>query len=99
MSGFHREIMEHRIPLHSESKPKQQNLRQMKPAVSLKVKEQIQKHLDAKLLQAVKHPSWLANIVVVPKKDGRVQVCIDFRDLNATSPNDCFPLPHRCAHG
>lgn len=37
---------------------------------------------------------WLANIVVVPKKDGKVLVCIDFRDLNAASPKDYFPLLH-----
>ncbi|PKI44257.1 hypothetical protein CRG98_035331 [Punica granatum] len=28
------------------------------------------------------------------KKDGRVRVCIDYRDLNKASPKDNFPLPH-----
>ena len=28
------------------------------------------------------------------KKNGNVRDCIDFRDLNKTSPNDDFPLPH-----
>ncbi|RVW31074.1 Transposon Tf2-12 polyprotein [Vitis vinifera] len=31
---------------------------------------------------------------VVPKKDGKVRVCVDFRDLNKASPKDDFPLPH-----
>ena len=30
----------------------------------------------------------------VPKKDGKVRVCVDFRDLNRASPKDDFPLPH-----
>lgn len=40
------------------------------------------------------YPEWLANIVPVPKKDGKVRMCIDFRNLNKASPKDDFPLPH-----
>ena len=28
------------------------------------------------------------------KKDGKVRVCVDFRDLNKASPKDDFPLPY-----
>ena len=42
----------------------------------------------------VEYPEWLANVVPVPKKDGNVRVCVDFRDLNKVSPKDDFPLPH-----
>uniref|UniRef100_A0A2N9FJ75 Uncharacterized protein n=1 Tax=Fagus sylvatica TaxID=28930 RepID=A0A2N9FJ75_FAGSY len=34
------------------------------------------------------------NIVPVPKKDGKVRMCVDYRDLNRASPKDNFPLPH-----
>ncbi|RVX00887.1 Transposon Ty3-I Gag-Pol polyprotein [Vitis vinifera] len=51
--------------------------------------------LDPSIVQhLVKYPEWLANVVPVPKKDGKVRVCVDFRDLNKASPNDDFPLPH-----
>ena len=30
----------------------------------------------------------------VPKKDGKVHMCVDFRDLNKACPKDDFPLPH-----
>jgi len=33
-------------------------------------------------------------VVVVPKKDGKIRVCVDYRDLNKASPKDDFPLPH-----
>ncbi len=45
-------------------------------------------------LLSVQYPQWLANIVPVPKKDGKVRMCIDYRDLNKASPKDDFPLPH-----
>ncbi|PKI72454.1 hypothetical protein CRG98_007154 [Punica granatum] len=28
------------------------------------------------------------------KKDGRVRVCVDYRDPNKANPKDNFPLPH-----
>ena len=28
------------------------------------------------------------------KKDDKVRVCVDFRDLNKASPKDDFPFPH-----
>ena len=36
----------------------------------------------------------MANVVPIPKKDGKVKVCVDFRDLNKINPKDDFPLPH-----
>ncbi len=36
----------------------------------------------------------MANVVPVPKKDGNVRMCVDFRDLNRVCPKDDFPLPH-----
>ena len=37
---------------------------------------------------------WIANVVLVPKKDGKVRMFVDFRDLNKTFPKNDFPLPH-----
>ncbi|RDY05455.1 hypothetical protein CR513_10707, partial [Mucuna pruriens] len=45
-------------------------------------------------LAVVEYPQWVANIVLVPKKDEKVQMCVDYKDLNRASPNDNFPLPH-----
>ena len=58
------------------------------------MKEEIQKQLSVWFISVVEYPKWLANVVPVPKKDGNVRVCVDFRDLNKVSPKDDFPLPH-----
>lgn len=45
-------------------------------------------------LEVTEYSEWLVNIVPVPKKDGRVRMCVDFRDLDKVSPKDDFPLPY-----
>ena len=42
----------------------------------------------------VEYLEWLDNVVPVPKKNGKVRVCVDFRDLIKASPKDDFALPH-----
>ena len=58
------------------------------------MKEKIQKQPSVGFLSVVKYPEWLTNVVPVPKKDGKVRVCVDFKDLNKVSAKDDFPLPH-----
>ena len=41
-----------------------------------------------------KNQHWVANVMPIPKQDGRLRVCVDFKDLNQASPNDDFPLFH-----
>ena len=38
-------------------------------------------------------PEWLANTVVVKKKNGKWRVCVGFTDLNRACPKDPFPMP------
>ena len=58
------------------------------------MKKEIQKQLGVSFLSVVEYPEWLANVILVPKKDDKVRVCVDFRDLNKATPKDDFPLPH-----
>ena len=60
----------------------------------LKIKEEVKKQFDVGFIGVAKYPEWVANIVPVPKKDGKVRMCVDYRDLNRASPKDNFPLPH-----
>ncbi|KAL6337991.1 hypothetical protein AAG906_007791 [Vitis piasezkii] len=60
----------------------------------LDVKEEIQKQLSVGFCSIVEYPEWLANIVLVPKKDDKVRVCVDFRNRNKASLKDDFSFPH-----
>ena len=94
MPGLDPSIASHRIPTLPHVEPKKQKLRRMRPDMSLKIKEEVLKQLEAGFLEVATYPEWIANIVPVPKKDGRVRMCVDYRDLNKASPKDDFPLPH-----
>ena len=62
--------------------------------MSLKINEEVKKQFDANFLAIAGYPEWVTNIVPVPKKDGKVRMCMDYQDLNRVSPKDNFPLPH-----
>ena len=94
MPGISRDIAQHTIPLILGMKLIKQKLRRMNPDVALKIKEEIKKILTAGFIWVSKYPEWVANVVSVPKKDGRVRMCVNYKDLNKASPKDDFPLPH-----
>jgi hypothetical protein len=35
----------------------------------------------------------LSPIVIIPKKNGKLKICIDFKKLNAATKKDPYPLP------
>jgi len=56
------------------------------------VKAKVQRLLDANVIRQVKYSEWLANVVLVLKKNGKMRMCIDFIDLNKSYKKDSFPL-------
>ncbi|XP_075658434.1 uncharacterized protein LOC142628249 [Castanea sativa] len=87
-------IVQHCIPTDPTMKLVKQKLRRMKPEWILKIKEEVEKQYNAGFLRVVNYSEWLDNVVLVPKKDGKVRMCVDFQDLNKASPKDDLPLPH-----
>ena len=57
------------------------------------VKEEVVKLKRARAIKEVFYLEWLANTVVVKKKNRKWRVCVDFTDLNKTCPKDPFPIP------
>jgi hypothetical protein len=71
MPGLDSEIVEHKLPLLPECPPVKQKLRRTRPDMSLKIREEVKRQFDAGFLAVAKYPEWIANIVHVPKKDGK----------------------------
>ena len=85
MPGIDIDIVQHCIPTDPTMKPIKQKLRRMKLEWTLKIKEEVDKQYNAGFLRVVNYPKWLANVVSIPKKDGKVRMCVDFRDLSKAS--------------
>ena len=94
MLGLDIDIAEHHILISPETRPVKQKLHRLRPEWAEKIREEIAKQIQANFLEVVDYPQWLANIVSVFKKDGKVRMCVDFRDMNKACPKDDFPLPH-----
>ena len=59
----------------------------------LAAKSKVQRLLDANVIREVKYSEWLANVVLVPKKNRKMRMCIDFTDVNKACKKDPFLLP------
>jgi hypothetical protein len=55
--------------------------------------EELSRLLAAGFIMEVHHPDWIANPVLVPKKNGKWQMCVDYTSLNKACLKDTFPLP------
>lgn len=87
-------IIEHHLSRKPECLCVKQNLIRTRPDTALKIREEFMKRFNIGFVVISEYPQWVANIVPVPKKDGKVRMCVDYKDLNKVIPKDGFPLPH-----
>ena len=96
MPGTPRRLAEHNLNIQTGFKPVKQALRRFSEPKRQAMGEELAKLLEAGFIRDIKHPDWLANLVMVPKKDKSWCLCVDFKDLNKACPKDPFSLPpHR----
>ena len=83
--------MAHEIPL-VDSRPFRLPYRRIPPAQFQEVREHIEE-LRANGIIKPSQSSFASPIVIVRKKDGRIRLCVDYRQLNARTVRDAHPLP------
>jgi hypothetical protein len=89
--GVSRDIIEHWLQVNPSAKPKKHKLHKMSKEKVEAAKAKVKRLLDAGLIREVACPQWLANLMMVRKKNGKWQMCTDFTDLNKCCPKDDSP--------
>jgi hypothetical protein len=73
--------------------PKKQRLRRFAHDKHEAIKWEIVKLLAVSFIKEVIHPEWVANPILVRKKNNEWRMCVDYTNLNKHCPKDHFELP------
>jgi hypothetical protein len=93
MPGIPREVAEHSLDILPHSRAVQQRLHRFDEERHRAIGVELRKLLEAGFIKEVFHPTWLANPVLVKKKNGKWRMCVDYTSLNKACPKVPFPLP------
>jgi hypothetical protein len=94
MPGVPKRLIEHSLNVDPKANPKQQHLRRFADDRRDAIKKELAKLLTAGFIREVFHPEWLANPILVRKKNtNEWRMCVDYTDLNKNCPKDPFGLP------
>ena len=92
MPGLNPRVAVHQLAVKKGSPPVKQAQSCFRPDLIPLIENEVNKLIEAGFIHEVKYPIWISSIVPVRKKNGQIQVCVDFRDLNNACPKDEFPL-------
>jgi hypothetical protein len=93
MPSIPREVTEHSLDILPHFRAVQQQLRCFDEERRQAIGVALRKLLEARFIKEVFHLTCLANPVLVKKKNGKWQMCVDYTSLNKACPNVPFPLP------
>jgi hypothetical protein len=86
MLGIPLEVTEHELRIKPGSKPVHQHLCRFDDERHQAVGEEIDKLLAAGFIKEVYHSDWLANPILVKKKNGKWRMCVNYTGLNKACP-------------
>ncbi len=93
LKGVEPNICQHTIPMREDAKPSKQRPYTYNDNFANKIKEEINKLLEAEFIYEIQHTEWVSPIVVVPKKNGKLRVCVNLKKVNAATVRDHYPFP------
>lgn len=85
------DIIKHRIDTGNHRPVREQLRRHPLPYLEY-IDEQVQKMLEAKIIEPAQS-EWGANVCLARRKDGGLRFAIDYRRLNRLTTGDSYPIP------
>jgi hypothetical protein len=86
MPGVPRELAEHSLNVRPDAKPVKQPLQRFAEEKRKAIGEEIARLLAAGFIMEVFYPDWLANPVLVLKKNNTWRMCIDYTTSTRFAP-------------
>eukprot|EP00253_Pinus_taeda_P012024 PITA_12024 len=93
MKGIDPQLCTHHIYIEKDARPVRQPQRRLNPHLKEVVKAELQKLLYVNFIYPISDSKWVSPLVVVPKKNGKWRICVDYRELNKATQKDHFPIP------
>ena len=87
------ELVCHQLNVNLEAMLHKQPPRRSSKDHAEAVRIEVNKLKQARVIKEIFYPEWLASTIVVKKKNGKWQMCVDFTDLNKVCSKDPFPIP------
>ena len=88
------ELAEHALNVLPNARPVKQSIRRFSKPNQKAIGEEVNRLLAADFIKEIKESTWVANPVLVPKKDTDIlRMWVDYTSLNKSCPKDHFPLP------
>nr|KYP49922.1 Transposon Ty3-G Gag-Pol polyprotein [Cajanus cajan] len=84
----------HRLAICKEARPVAQRKRKIGEERRRAVEIKVQKLVNARFIREVQYTTWLSNVVMVKKANGKWRMCVDYIDLNKACPKDAYPRPN-----
>jgi hypothetical protein len=82
-----------KIQLNPGAKTIQQRPYRLNPRYKEKVKDKLDRMLDAIIIEPNEESKWIIPMVIQQKKAGSLSICVDLRKLNDACLHDPFPTP------
>ena len=93
LKGVDPAVCQHTIPLQDDAKPSRQRPYLYNENYAMKIEEEINRLREAGFIYEIEHTEWVSPLVVVPKKNGKLRVCVNLKKVNAATIRDHYPLP------
>lgn len=86
------DVLQHYIYTTCQVPIKQRPYR-LSPVKQQAMEEQLEVMLKEGIVEP-SHSAWASPVVLVPKKNGKLRFCVDYRKVNGITENDAYPLPN-----
>jgi hypothetical protein len=91
--GVPKELIEQEFHIDPNAKPVKQRLHHFTQDKKYVIKKELARLLEAGFIRDVYHLDWLANPVLLSKKNKEGRMCVYYTDLHRSCKKDPFGLP------